>query len=229
LNDKVTMGQNAGLNALPHEIFGVMSDRTIEERRWALAVESAAFGIWDLDPRLDMVHYSPQWKARLGFPRIDAPDSTAFWRCRVHPGDVDPMLGSLRLHLNGCSSNYEMRFRLRSNGSGYRTVLSRGQVVARDHRGNATRMVGTMVDLAGRPAPTASYGLAAEEPGPTTEAPRLPFHAVLGVARPLDGIYGSACESFGAGGSDDAKESRRLVELIGDLLDVALREANATP
>lgn len=181
-----------------------MSDRTPEERRWATSIENATFGVWDLDPRLEIVHYSPQWKARLGFPRIEAPDSCAFWRCRVHPDDFDPMLGSLRAHLDGCTSTYEMQFRLRSNGSGYRSMLSRGRVVARDKLGNATRMVGTMVDLTGWASSAANYGLATELPVQARELFRLPFHAVLG----------------------GAPEGQRLVELIDDLLDVAVRDAN---
>ena len=206
-----------------------MSDRTIEEHRWLQALENATFGVWDLDPRLEMVHYSPQWKARLGFPRIQSPDSTAFWRCRVHPDDFEPMLGSLRSHLDGDTSSYEMRFRLRSNGSGYRSVLSRGRVVARDARGNATRMVGTMVDLTGRPATVAPYGLASEDPRQATEAAGLPLHVALGVAQPL------ARRLVAAGKDDDGVrsaaliETDRLVELIDDLLDMALREGGGAP
>ena len=175
-----------------------MSDRTIDEHRWLQALENATFGVWDLDPRLEVVHYSPQWKARLGFPRVQAPDSTAFWRCRVHPDDVDSMMGSLRTHLDGDSSSYAMRFRLRSNGSGYRSVLSRGRVVARDDRGQATRMVGTMVDLTGRPAAVAPYGLASEDPRHASVAAGLPLHAALGVRHPLARSHGSAGEDSGA-------------------------------
>jgi PAS domain-containing protein len=184
----------------PRRTLGHMSHPTVEENRWRLALERASFGVWDLDPRLEIVHYSPAWKARLGFPRIHAPDSTAFWRCRVHPDDLDPMLDSLRAHLDGCAPSYEMRFRLRSNGSGYRTMLSRGRIVARDARGQATRMVGTMVDLTGRPAAAAPHGLAAEDPWRAPESSRLPFHAALGAAHPP-------------------------VELIDDLLERAVREA----
>jgi hypothetical protein len=204
-----------------------MSDRTLEESRWAIAIENATFGVWDLDPCLDMVHYSPQWKARLGFPRIDAPDSSAFWRCRVHPADFEPMLGSLRSHLDGCSSTYEIRFRLRSNGSGYRTMLSRGRIVARDNLGNATRMFGTMIDLTGWPASVANYGLATEGPEQTNELPRLPFHAVLGATRPLDGIRAPTVGTLAGGRTGGAQESHRLVELVDDLLDIALRDATA--
>jgi hypothetical protein len=114
-------------------------------------------------------------------------------------------LGSLRSHLDGCTSTCEMRFRLRSNGSGYRSMRSRGRVVARDPLGNATRMIGTMVDLTGRAWPAANHGLAAELPAQTGELFRLAFHAVLG----------------------GAPESHRLVELVDDLLDVALLDANA--
>ncbi|MDQ2778805.1 MAG: PAS domain-containing protein [Pseudomonadota bacterium] len=192
-----------------------------------MAIENAFFGVWDLDPRCDMVHYSPQWKSRLGFPRVDAADSSAFWRCRVHPDDAGPMLGLLRSHLDGCTAGYDMRFRLRSNGSGYRTMLSRGRVVARDSRGNATRMIGTMVDLTSRPASRSHHGLPAEVPGPTGGFTRLPFHAVLGLARATPGIGDSASETWKRAETGMVQESHRLVALIDDLLDLALRDANA--
>jgi hypothetical protein len=68
-------------------------------------------------------------------------------------------------------------------------------------------MIGTMVDLTGRASCAANYGLATELPVQAGALHRLPFHAVLG----------------------GAPESNRLVELIDDLLDVALRDANAAP
>src|SRR5205085_8480488 len=128
-----------------------MPTQTVEEQRWCAGLRDAAFGVWDLDPLLDQVHYSPQWKARLGFTGIDVPEGTSFWRCRVHPADIDTMLHALRLHLDGYIGTYEARFRLRCNGSGYRTVVSRGRVIDRDPHGNATRMLGTMVDVTDRP------------------------------------------------------------------------------
>ena len=133
-----------------------MSDLTHEEERWRLALENAVFGLWDLQPRTETVQYSPPWKARLGFARIDSPDRTSFWRSRVHPEDFNPMLRALRLHLDGYTATYEMRFRLRAGDFRYLAVLSRGRVVERDHRGDAVRMIGTMVDLTHRrptPAP----------------------------------------------------------------------------
>lgn len=193
-----------------------------EEQLWLAAIEDGRLGTWDLDPRLEVVHYAPQWKSRLGFPRIHDCDSTGFWRCRVHPQDFDAMLRSLRLHIDGSLPTYEARFRLRSNGSGYRHVLSRGRVVARDASGAATRMVGTMVDLTDRPPVAAVHGLATEDPTQWVERPRVPFHALLGVsARPDSGPDGGWTSPSGL-----AAERHRLVDQVHDLLQRACRDAN---
>lgn len=184
---------------------------TTDHRRWLQALDAARFGAWDLDPRLEQVHYSPQWKAHLGFPRIAAADSTSFWRCRVHPADVDTMMHSLRAHLDGHADHYSACFRLRSNGSGYRTMVSRGRVIERDATGAATRMVGTMVDLTPRPAATAGHGLAAEDPQAESAASvlgRAPLHLELGL-----------------GTSTLLPESPALIDRVADLLDLALRDA----
>jgi len=140
---------------------------THEEEFWRAALQNAAFGMWDLNPRGEVVQYSPQWKSRLGFGRIDSPDSTSFWRSRVHLDDFNPMLRALRLHLDGYTATYEMRFRLRAGNFRYLTVLSRGRVVERDCRGDAVRMIGTMVDLTRRwPTPV----LADASVGPRQES-----------------------------------------------------------
>lgn len=162
-----------------------MGIRHHEIRNWRSAVESGAFGVWDLSPALEVVHYSPRWKEHLGFPHPDQPDSTAFWRCRVHPDDLDPMMLALRAHFDGFTDSYEQQFRLRSNGSGYRVVLSRGRVVQRDHRGDVTRMLGTMVDLTLRPV-TPFDDRFMGDVAPAGATGRTPFHALLGLASAVE-------------------------------------------
>lgn len=120
------------------------------ERRWELAIQSAGFGVWDLDPVAQTVHYSPQWKAMLGYDASDERESTDTWRQRVHPADLEPMLQALRAHLDGRDDAYEKEFRLRAADGRYRIVLSRGRVVARDENGRALRVVGTLTDLTDR-------------------------------------------------------------------------------
>jgi PAS domain S-box-containing protein len=120
------------------------------ESRWQLAMMSASFGVWDLDPGEQTVHYSPQWKGMLGYDDRDERDSTTTWRGRVHPDDLEPMLQALHARLDGRTEAYEKEFRLRAADGAYRIVLSRGRVVARDATGRALRVVGTLTDLTDR-------------------------------------------------------------------------------
>lgn len=151
------------------------------DSRWRKAIETGDLGVWDLRFDLETVHYSPQWKQRLGFPEPHSADSTHFWRCRVHPEDLEAMLAGMREHARGQQPGYEARFRLRSNGSGYRLVHSRGRVIERTADGRAVRMVGTMIDLTGRPS-TPRVGLAEGPRGAMAGLPLAwPFHRLLGV------------------------------------------------
>jgi PAS domain S-box-containing protein len=120
------------------------------ETRWELAIQNAGFGVWDLDPANQTVHYSPKWKSMLGYDDRDERDSTATWRARVHPDDLEPMLQALEAHLDARTVAYEKEFRLRAADGRYRVVLSRGRVVARDATGRALRVVGTLTDLTDR-------------------------------------------------------------------------------
>ncbi len=181
-----------------------MADLTREQRHWQHALDNGAFGVWDLDLLRDAVHYSPAWKARLGFPRLQSADATGFWRCRVHPSDFTPMLDAQRHHIDGHAATYEMRFRLRSNGSGYRTMLSCGRVVARDAHGRPTRMVGTMIDLTARPVSPSTRGLPAEDPQAVEAWAHLPFHATL-----------------------DRPDAMPLIDQVHDLLARAARDGRA--
>lgn len=180
---------------------------------WHTAVEAGDLGLWDLRPKLETVHHSPRWKQQLGFPDPHAADSTHFWRCRVHPDDLEPMLEAMRAHLRGAAPRYEAVFRLRSNGSGYRRLHSRGRVVHRGEGGQALRIVGTMIDLTDRPA-TPGGGLPAGPRGPTAGQPiDQPFHLLL---RALPGA-----------GPDAARDRQSLLGQVEDLLIDSLAQLRA--
>lgn len=173
--------------------------------RWQQAVEAGELGVWDLHLELETVHYSPQWKLRLGFPEPHRADSTHFWRCRVHPDDLQPMLAAMREHACGAMPSYESRFRLRSNGSGYRLMHSRGRVIERSPEGRALRMIGTMLDLTER-ATTPGGGLPAGPRGLMEGASlALPFHRLL--SDPADTDTAAV-----------AQERERVLGLVDDLL-----------
>lgn len=163
------------------------------ELRLRHAVAAGELALWDLRPELETVQYSPQWKALLGFPDPESADSTHFWRCRVHPEDLAPMIARMGEHMRGDQPQYEARFRVRSNGSGYRWVRSRGRVIERGPEGRVLRMVGTMIDLTERPF-TPAGGLPAGPRGMMAGSPiAMPFHQLLGdvlAVRERDRVIG---------------------------------------
>ncbi|WP_077034282.1 PAS domain-containing protein [Pelomonas sp. KK5] len=181
--------------------------------RWRQAIEDARLGVWDLRPELEAVQHSPQWKARLGFPDPHEADSTHFWRCRVHPDDLDAMLDAMRTHARGDAPHYEARFRLRSNGSGYRLLHSRGRVVERDGLGRALRIVGTMIDLTERaPSPRGGLAVGARE-----------LMAVRPLAWPFHRLLADRASLALAG------ERARLLPLVEDLLEAAMLDLQQLP
>lgn len=173
------------------------------------AVDAGELGLWDLRPEQETVHYSPQWKARLGFPEPHRADGTHFWRCRVHPDDLDDMLAAMRAHARGIEPRYETTFRLRSNGSGYRVVHSRGRVIERRADGAALRMVGTTLDLTPRPC-TPLGGLPDGPCDAMADTPQeRPFHRLLGT-------------QWAGEAADAEPECTRVLQLVDDLVRATL-------
>lgn len=234
----------AGKRPIPF-LMTTAGDKTMQralqelEQRWGLALQSAGFGVWDLDITSQTVRYSPQWKAMLGYGSSDEPDSTAVWRSRVHPDDLQPMLDALNSHLDGSVPTYEMEFRLRAADGRYRWVLSRGRVVERDAQGRATRAVGTLTDLTDRHE-AERLRLERDRAEATARAKtdflarmshelRTPLNAVLGFAQLLSQRIGSP----------DLDEQRQyvghieqagwhLLKLINDVLDLSRIESGET-
>jgi PAS domain S-box-containing protein len=212
----------------------------ILEQRWGMALQTAGFGVWDLDPRRNEVHYSPEWKAMLGYTASDEPDSTATWRGRVHPDDLQPMLAALQAQLAGHQPMYEKEFRLRAADGSYRWVLSRGRVVERDAQGQALRMVGTLTDVTdrreaealrlARDRAEAAHRAKTEFLARMSHELRTPLNAVLGFAQLLSQrLGGPDLPAQRSHVEHIEKAGWHLLRLINDVLDLSLAEEGRLP
>lgn len=120
------------------------------EERWKFALEGAGEGVWDWDVAGQHIYFSPRWKAIIGYADSELPNRHSEWIDRLHPEDRSLVLTTLTDHLAGRSTTYAQEFRLQHKDGGYRWVLCRGCIFARDKLGHPLRMLGTISDISGR-------------------------------------------------------------------------------
>lgn len=117
------------------------------EQRMALAIDGSNTGIWDRDLNKDRIHYSPRWKALIGYAEHEIGDDIHDSYKRIHPDDLARVQATIIDHLEQRTEAYEVEHRIRHRDGHYLWVRSRGKVVERDRSGKALRMVGTTTDI----------------------------------------------------------------------------------
>ncbi len=116
------------------------------EERYALATRGANDGVWDWDLTQERVHFSPRWKAMLGYREDEIGSEPGEWLNRVHPEDAGRLEEALAAHLCGRTPQFECEYRMRHKDGGYRWVLTRGLALW-DADGKAHRCAGSQTDV----------------------------------------------------------------------------------
>jgi diguanylate cyclase (GGDEF)-like protein/PAS domain S-box-containing protein len=118
------------------------------ETRYALAVDGANDGIWDVDFIHDTEYLSPRWKQLLGYQDHELVNARATFRALLHPDDVARVFEAIRQHTEE-GKPYGLEFRLHCKDGSYRWFYSRGQALF-DETGRALRLAGSMTDITER-------------------------------------------------------------------------------
>ncbi|MGM9515449.1 diguanylate cyclase domain-containing protein [Roseateles sp. DB2] len=120
------------------------------EQRWAFALEGAGDGVWDWDMRADTLVTTARWKALMGWP-LSAPEPRFVQMLPlVHPDDHAGLRQRLRECIKGGRGSFEVEYRVRAEGGGWRWRLARGRIVERDGVDQPLRMIGTLSDIDAR-------------------------------------------------------------------------------
>lgn len=113
-----------------------------------LLLNDSSDGLWDWNLENDTLFLSPQWFRMLGYSPHEIPTPTLdTWVSSVHPDDIEGVFKLLQEHLDGKTSRYEARYRLRTRNGHYLWVHDRGMIAASDDNGRATRMIGLVLDV----------------------------------------------------------------------------------
>ncbi|MGE5652228.1 MAG: putative bifunctional diguanylate cyclase/phosphodiesterase [Bacillota bacterium] len=124
----------------------------LASERLKLAVEGSGEGIWDYDLPTNMYTLSGGLNEILGRPHKSAIHHANEWIRITHPDDVERMLSALRACIDGATRIYRCEYRIRTRDGGWKWILSRGVVVARDEHGTPTSMAGIVTDVTDKKA-----------------------------------------------------------------------------
>lgn len=125
------------------------ADQTIREQQERLNMvwETINDGFWEWDMERDELIMSPRWGEMLGYSPEDLEPHFSTWSKLIHPDDIDVALKLLSGHTNGERSTFEAEYRMLSKTGQWIWILARGQVVARNAKGQALRMAGINIDI----------------------------------------------------------------------------------
>jgi diguanylate cyclase (GGDEF)-like protein/PAS domain S-box-containing protein len=116
------------------------------EERYALASRGSNDGLWDWNLSANIVHFSPRWKAMLGYEEGEIGDRPEEWFDRIHEADRERVKEEIATHQKGLTPHFESEHRVLHKEGGFRWMLSRG-VAVHDASGNASRMAGSQTDI----------------------------------------------------------------------------------
>ncbi|MBI2891666.1 MAG: EAL domain-containing protein [Nitrospirae bacterium] len=119
------------------------------EERYALSARGATDGLWDWDLSSNAVHYSPRWKAMLGWEDFEIGTSPDEWFKRVYPEDVEGLRKAIARHLDGQAPHLEHEYRMQHRDGTVRWMLTRGVAVRRGVE-RCHRMAGSQTDITER-------------------------------------------------------------------------------
>ena len=116
------------------------------EERYALAARGSNDGLWDWNLSANVVHFSPRWKAMLGYQEAQVGDRPEEWFERIHDADRERVKEEIAAHQKGQTPHFESEHRVLHKDGSFRWMLSRG-VAVHDTSGNPSRMAGSQTDI----------------------------------------------------------------------------------
>lgn len=128
------------------------AQQALEEtlRRLEFGLKGADLGLWDWDiPNDTLTMNERQWHM-LGYPADAMPLKTAFWQSLIHPHDAPAVHAAFLTHTKGRTPAYKLEHRLLHKDGHWLWVLNHAMVIERDAAGQATRVLGTNMDISER-------------------------------------------------------------------------------
>ena len=116
------------------------------EERDALLTCTVNDGTWDFDASNNIMHFSPRWKAIMGYSDEEMERRPPDWQKLVHQDDLAKVQMRLREHLAGKTEIFESTHRMRRRDGEWRWVQCRAKGLT-DDKGRLRRLIGVETDI----------------------------------------------------------------------------------
>src|SRR5258706_12364007 len=96
------------------------------EERYALAARGSNDGLWDWNLSANVVHFSPRWKAMLGYQEGQIGERPEEGFDRIHDADGERVKKEMAAHQKGLTPHFEREHRVLHKNGSFRWRLSGG-------------------------------------------------------------------------------------------------------
>ncbi len=197
---------------------------------WKRALEGAGDGVWDWHIEANVAVFSDTCRLLYGYLPGELTDRPDTLDALTHPDDIAAMWSARDSHLAGDTPVYLNEHRIRCRNGGYKRILSRGVVIARDGGGRPLRMLGTHTDVtdlraaealrAERDSAAAADRAKSQFLSRVSHELRTPLNAILGFAQLLE-MESLSNERHRSWIGQVLASGRHLLALMDDVLDLS--------
>lgn len=120
------------------------------EQRMDLALQGADLGTWDWNITTGDVQHDERWADILGMKAKTFISNVDAWEKLVHPEDLSTVMKGLNDHLDGKTDFYEAEYRIKHQSGKWVWVQDKGKVIDRSSDGRSIRACGTHLDISER-------------------------------------------------------------------------------
>ena len=115
---------------------------TLEKIKFA-----AKNGVWDWNLLTNEVYYDEVYYKMAGYDPGEFPPRLEEFKKRVHPDDINRVMKSAKMHIEGKTPRFEEEFRFKRKDGSWMWILGKGVIVERDIYEKPGRFIGIHIDI----------------------------------------------------------------------------------